>query len=333
MLSRKRVTLASILALGLCGVIAAAGPPTYRLNALIFTPSWVDNQGRILGFTSDGFAVEDRNETTRQLGDPSAFPFASADNPGGQIVGQALINGRFVAAQYVDGTWVPLGSLPGERFGFASSINASGMVVGGSFGPGSVRLVTYSGGSATAIDLGPGSGILAIAGPFITDDQRIIGTLFDRNVGADRGFVYDLKTGGLTTFQPLAGDTHTWAMGVNHSGEVLGYSFISGSTEHIGVWDKRGQFTTYFTEGTPDYPTVSNSLVFNDRDQIVISATTDGNTYLVPSVGTRINLNSLVPDLPTDSFVIGINNRGWIVGSGFDPTTFQEIDFLLTPAS
>jgi hypothetical protein len=121
-------------------------------------------------------------------------------------------------------------------------------------------------------------------------------------------------------------------MGVNNSGEVLGYWFVSGlPMEHIGVWDRRGNFTTYFTEGTTQYPTVSNMVSFNDKDQIVISATTDGHVYLVPSIGARIDLNSLVPELPPNAAVYGINNRGWIVGVGFDPNTFEEVGFLLTP--
>jgi hypothetical protein len=50
------------------------------------------------------------------------------------------------------------------------------------------------------------------------------------------------------------------------------------------VWDRTGLFTPYFVEGTPQIPTVSNTLVFNDNNVIVISniSTGERTSYIVP---------------------------------------------------
>ena len=56
-----------------------------------------------------------------------------------------------------------------------------------------------------------------------------------------------------------ADEPHAWGLGINYRGDVLGYSFVSFSTERIGFW--RGTtFHTRFVEGTAEFPTVSNFL-------------------------------------------------------------------------
>ncbi len=79
-------------------------------------------------------------------------------------------------------------------------------------------------------------------------------------------------------------------MDLNDKGDVLGYSFFFGGTERIGVWDKTGQFKTYFVEGTPEFPTISNNLLFNDEGLIVITAVSaqeaeKGLSYVVQKPG------------------------------------------------
>jgi uncharacterized membrane protein len=114
---------------------------------------------------------------------------------------------------------------------------------------------------------------------------------------SERYYGYFWSEGVFTTLDP-SGSSFSAALSLNERGEVLGYSFTFNATEHIGIWDHRGTFRTHFTEGTTQYPTLSGSLVFNDRDQIVITATTDGTSYIVPSVGERYDLPPLVTNLP-----------------------------------
>ena len=78
----------------------------------------------------------------------------------------------------------------------------------------------------------------------------------------------------------------------------------------------------YFVEGTLDFPTISNALVFNDNNLIVISrvrrpAAEADNSYLVPRPGVRLNLADLVENLPEGVKlyeVTAINNAGNILG-------------------
>jgi hypothetical protein len=135
-----------------------------------------------------------------------------------------------------------------------------------------------------------------------------------------RGFRLDSRTGANMQLDPLPTEPFAWGMGINNGGEVLGYSFVFGGTERIGVWDTEGRFRTYFVEGTPEVPTISNRLFFNDSNLIVITATTDGNSYIVPEPGQRLNLADLTENLPATEFplsnVQGINNHGSLVGFG-----------------
>jgi hypothetical protein len=90
-------------------------------------------------------------------------------------------------------------------------------------------------------------------------------------------------------------------------------------------------------EGTPEFPTISNDLKFNDNNLIVITqvsspASESGSSYLVPSPGVRLNLADLVADMPPEHgslFGIGaINNKGNMIGSTFSPD-LSSFNFLL----
>jgi hypothetical protein len=147
-----------------------------------------------------------------------------------------------------------------------------------------------------------------------------------------RGFRLDTRTGVNMQLEPLPTEPLAWAMGINNGGEVLGYSFVYGGRERIGVWDAEGHFRTHFVEGIPEFPTTSNRLFFNDSDLIVITATTDGHSYIVPAPGQRFNLADLTENLPAIQFPVryvqGINNHGSLVGFGNagNPFLLRRID-------
>ncbi|MFO1127535.1 MAG: hypothetical protein U1E66_03745 [Rhodospirillales bacterium] len=139
-----------------------------------------------------------------------------------------------------------------------------------------------------------------------------------------RGFRYDVLTGTTTLLDPLSTEPSSWATGINNHGEVVGYSFVSNALERIGIWDRFNKFHTYFVEGTPDYPEVSNNLLFNDNNLIVITYLLAPiffhTSYLVPKPGVRLDLADLVENLPTGfhiSLINAINNRGDMVGGNY----------------
>ena len=294
------------------------------------TTGGINNSGQVVGYgdvadgSTHGFIYDVRRGTSCDIGE--GFP--TAINDSGVAVGES-VSGE--AALFRGGMVIPLGSVPGEIESFATSVNNAGVAVGAALLTGrTISLVLYAHGQATPIDLGPGVRLYIAINPTINDAGIVSGTVGVVATGNFRAFRHDIHSGKTTLLEPIAGDTDTWGLGVNSRGEILGYSFVLFSpTEHIGTWDRQGNFTVHFTEGTAQYPTVSNGLVFNDRDQIVISLTTDQKSYIVPKVGQRDDLDTLVvnlPTLPQPLFdVVGINNAGVITGWNF------ETGFVLVP--
>jgi hypothetical protein len=100
---------------------------------------------------------------------------------------------------------------------------------------------------------------------------------------------------------------------------------VPGGIERIGVWDRHGEFKTYFVEGIPEFPTISNRLLFNENNLIVVtfvsSPTSERfkNSYLLPKPGVRLNLADLVENLPSGAdlgFILDLNDHGNMIGLG-----------------
>jgi hypothetical protein len=213
---------------------------------------------------------------------------------------------------------------PGEFTSVVTALNDAGMALvisyDASFQP---TYVLYKNGQATPIDFG-----LTVTQPFeflhINNRRIISGTAFNLPGIGDRGFRFDTRTGETTLLNPLPTEPAAWALDINNRGDVLGYSFVAHGIERIGVWDRDAEFKTYFVEGTPEFPTISDRLLFNNNNLIVIThvlspASETGNSYLVPKPGVRLNLAGLVENLPspqTLSFIVGINDRGDLIGFG-----------------
>jgi hypothetical protein len=189
----------------------------------------------------------------------------------------------------------------------------------------------YKKSQATPLDFGP-----TITSPFflhINNETTISGTTSAS--GNFRGFRFDTRTSKTTQLNPLSTDTDSRAWDINNNGKVLGDSFKEG-IQRIGVWDSKGKFNTYFVEGTLEFPTISNSLVFNDKNLIVITFVTspvseEGASYLVPKPGVRLNLAGLVKNMPPDQnlfTILDINNKGDMVGLSVKDFTIQDA-FLL----
>jgi hypothetical protein len=135
-----------------------------------------------------------------------------------------------------------------------------------------------------------------------------------------RAFRFDAQAQALTILDPVSGDPNSWGLAINHQGEVLGYSFVFSGVERIGSWSRKNQFAAAFVEGTPDFPTVSNQLVWNENGVIVVSYTTDTNTYVIPHPGVRLNLADLVDSgsAPPSLFAYDINDHGDFLAQSFE---------------
>jgi hypothetical protein len=151
----------------------------------------------------------------------------------------------------------------------------------------------------------------------INDTAQVAGTQFD---DPNRAYRFDARTQTTTLLQPVAPDPVSFGFAINRQGEVLGTSFdFYGIVQRIGKWNRRNEFETSLIGGSsnPAFPVIANSVTWNEQGLIVVSATSDGNTYLVPSPGVRLNLADLVKNAnaPSSLQVIAVNNHADIVGA------------------
>lgn len=157
-----------------------------------------------------------------------------------------------------------------------------------------------------------------VSGASIEDvnDRGQIAGVISSDPDANRAYRFDAHTGATTILDPVPPDPHSWGLGINGRGEVLGYSFAFDAIERIGKWRCDGTFETSFIEGTPEFPTVSNRLVWNEAGLIIVSYSfNDPNTYLIPKPGVRLALADLVVNGPaaTSLYVFQENSGGSFV--------------------
>jgi hypothetical protein len=146
----------------------------------------------------------------------------------------------------------------------------------------------------------------------------------------DRAFRFRPPAGPKQVLDPLPTEPDSWGQGINGRGDVLGYSFVPGGLERIGYWHDT-TFVTSFVEGTPQYPTVSNALLWNESGLIVITADRrKGQSFIVPRPGLRLNLADLTTTaLPAFTTMVDVNEVGDVLGWGGSAPFTQDHYFLL----
>ena len=157
---------------------------------------------------------------------------------------------------------------PGEFYSFAGQLTNTGIALIDSYDAGFRNFTLY---------LRRPSGAVTSLNPYnafflrVNDGGVVSGTTFLSDLEAYRALRVS-PPGPPTLLEPLPSEPNAWGLGINKRGDVLGYSFVFGSTERIGFW--RGTtFHTRFVEGTAEFPTVSNRLLWNERGLIVVTAT------------------------------------------------------------
>lgn len=301
---------------------------------LFFDPAVITDSGNIYGTIYDDLtftpyvAAYERGVFTVQ----SAGVVATA-NENGTMGGAVVIdpvNDLKQAALFRDGQVEAVPPVPGEITSQVIDLNDQGLALVASFDENKETDLIYKNGEFSVLDFGPE---VIFPHALRMNNQRMISGIASVS-GSDRGFRFDNRTGAITWLDPLPTEPDSWALDINNSGKVLGYSFIGGHIERIGIWDATAKFKTYFVEGTPEFPTVSNSLLFNDRNLIVITRVSSPaseffkNSYLVPEPGVRLNLADLIENPPEGlnlSLIADINNEGNMIGSDF----FSGSSFLL----
>jgi len=209
----------------------------------------------------------------------------------------------------------------GEVFSQVNSLNDRGTaLVESDDVSGRINYVLYSRGRSVPFDARP-----TVRNPvffnfnspgsrFINNKGVIAGSA-GHTYNGDRGFRFDPRTGEAVLLEPVSPDENAWGLGINNRGDVLGYSF-GGSPYHerIGVWDRNGDFKTYFDETISTF-----GLLFNDNNLIVITLAPSDDSYLVSEPGLRLNLADLVEGIPEGQKlrnITSMNDHGNMMGSG-----------------
>lgn len=329
------------LTLGLFAVMAQAEEFRYRYVSLDdkappgfagFAPGAINNGGQVAGyvFNCDDVSCFDFHVAIYKDGAVTVLQPGTGGsiNAGGTIGGTVVLDPdpfNFIeqAALFRSDQVELIPPQPGEFTSFVTALNDSNMALVTSFDTSFTETnVLYNKGQATVLGFGRPSDL--------NNQGLIAGTTGDAFSNA-RGFRFDPRTGEAELLNPVSPDTLAWGLGINNRGDVLGYSFVLGGAsyhERIGVWDRKGNFKTYFVEGRgiPEFPTISNRLLFNDNNLIVITFVSSPaserfkNSYLVPKPGVRLNLSDLVENLPlglNPSYILDINNHGDMIGFDF----------------
>jgi len=162
----------------------------------------------------------------------------------------------------------------------------------------------------------------------VNDAGVLAGTVYDGPVA--RAFRYRPPYDSLELLDPVQTEPDSWGLGLNKRGDVLGYSFVGGGLERVGYW-RNDKFRTSFVEGTPEFPTVSNRLLWNEAGLIVITDDRrEGKSYLLPKPGVRLDLADITTGaLPAYTFIVDVNERGDLLGSGGPQPFSQDTNFLL----
>jgi probable HAF family extracellular repeat protein len=203
--------------------------------------------------------------------------------------------------------------------GMATAVNAGGQVVGGNG-----YAFLYSNGTMTG--LGAMGGTYSLACGINSSDQVVGVAQFSD--GLDQAFLY--SDGTMTDLSTPAGCSGSYALGVNTSGQVVGYAFAGtdGYPERAFLYSN-GAMTDLGTLGGAS----NGAEGINDMGQVAGWTTTSSGSSSVAflySNGAMFDLNSLVPSAWTLTEATAINDSGQIVGQGINAAG-QTDAFLLTP--
>lgn len=340
MTSWTRSAMAGVLLLAALQASAQSEWTLTRLPSLLgdtgnSSASAINNVGQVVG-SSWG---QDRLETNavlwqdghvNYLGSLSGASAARDINDAGQVVGSSLGLGGTDVAHYRATLWqggriTELPRLGGSGFSGAEAINASGVVVGYSYGDRAVPVV-WNNGQPTAIPLPPGGFDNGSSVGINTSGQILFNS--DPPPSAFMG-----REGAFTDLGHLFPATPwTFAAAINDAGQVVGSSVdLSSGTWHAFLWED-GQMSDLgvpagFSDSVATAINASGQVVgraFRDNPATGHAILWDGERIvdLTLALGGATAGRSLHPN--------DINDAGVIVGDAVGPG-LESYAFMLTP--
>ncbi len=329
---------------------SASQAPTYKYVSLdtltpsgflpFFGPVSITEGGHVFGYTgtaSDNpvpYIAVYENGTIKPLQPGVAYSGSSNGIVGGAIfLNISTFKQQAAIFRGYDVQLVP--HVSGQFSSFVALINDRGTaVIDSSDQAGNDSFFLYRDGSLTPLNFGFQFELVFPTG--INSNDMIVGYGVTAQ-GSFVGFRYDARTGDEVLLAPAPGDHDVFIRGINQQDEIVGASLVLGGVEHVGVWRKDGNLSTFLTGGTPENPAVGFGYSINDRHFIVISSIDQTSTpnpndiFLVSSPGQFFSMDALLGGVPPDlgSFpqVFGVSNRGKIIVASQD----GMLNYLLEP--
>ncbi len=317
------------------------------IHAFLYTGSMVDLQ--LAAATSYPSCIDST--------DTASYGYGLNDS--GEVVGQCYpgVNGDGDAFLYSNGVMVdfgpqvPCGDLyvcQGEGFGEAWAINDSGQMTGtASVAAGTTTLYPFD--YPFVCDTGGGCLSLnssAVSQPYyynvgaglaINSNGEVAGyESIQDNTGSSNltAFIWDGNPSDAAQLLSTLGGTESYALGINATGQVTGWSTTASGAEHaflqsndsmldlgtLGGTASVGQGINASGEVTGYYSTPSNvthAFIWSNEQMVDLNALLDPSNALAPYVTLQ------------EGF--GINDSGWIVADGVDSRTNQTHAYVLVP--
>ncbi len=271
------------------------------------------------------------------------YSYGQAINASGQIAGLSTTDANSLATEHAvtfqSGTITDLGTLgaTASDASHAYGINAKGQVVGDSTTAGQNATHAFLSTNGTLTDLGAAVAGGDSFGVAINNAGLILGdaTLNANHTGNPTHAMFIDAQGNYTDLGTLGGD-NSYGLALNNKGVAAGYSTITpGDAGTIHAFITSG--TLMKDLGTLPGGTSSAANGINDASTVVGYSYGAAFGYIhatIDQAGTLTDLNTLLD--PNSGWTLlsasAINNKGQIVGFGFNPDGHDHA-FLLTPTA